>query len=423
MAYHHSINTDMSKVLFNPVFEVYSRSNKKYDCASISDIHFCQLGVIRCISSSKTGQEFLQYHADKDEADIEPSLFFKALKSPRRLKNLTSINDLLAEQLNKATTDPLAKFEELENWDIHLVDGHYQKAACFDPIHQSSNGKTKKTATGHFFRMNLRNSHLSLLDMARPKDGKKKAHDITVIKRSTADTLRYGAAKGRKVMLVWDKACIDYREWYRLKSSYGIYFVTMEKTNSKARNISGNLVDRTDKRNAGVVSDHLVSTSCGVQLRRIIYTNPEDGKTYRYLTNDMTLPAGLIVLFYKHRWDEEKVFHQFKSKMEERKSWASSDEAKQAHATFECLAHNLLLLCEEHMIREEGLTDQREIKKSAGRKPKQKRDKIAQVNMVNTAITRASQRTQRFIRWVRARIYMHVPWSQTVKRLRIIWSC
>jgi hypothetical protein len=42
--------------------------------------------------------------------------------------------------------------------------------------------------------------------MANPEDGKKKAHDMTVIKRSSADQLRNGAGKGRKVMLVWDKA-------------------------------------------------------------------------------------------------------------------------------------------------------------------------------------------------------------------------
>ena len=59
------------------------------------------------------------------------------------------------------------------------------------------------------------------------------------------------------------------------------------------------------------MSDHLVGTPGGVQLRRIVYTNPADGVTYTYLTNDPTLPAYQIVLLYKHRWDIEKIFHQF----------------------------------------------------------------------------------------------------------------
>ena len=55
--------------------------------------------------------------------------------------------------------------------------------------------------------------------------------------------------------------------------------------------------------------------------------------------------------------------------MEERKSWASSDEAKQAHAVFECLPHNLLLLFEVKMIEEKGLIDEVERKKGLGKKP------------------------------------------------------
>ena len=183
------------------------------------------------------------------------------------------------------------------------MDGHYHQAACFDPKSKNSKVELRAIATGHFFRMNMRSHHLSCLGMANPEDGKKKAHDMTVIKRSSADQLRNGAAKGRKVMLVWDKACIDYRHWYQLKHTHGIYFVTLEKSNSTAETCAVNPLDASDSRNEGIVSDHLVGTSTGVMLRRIVYTNPEDGVTYTYLTSDFTLPAYQIVLLYKHRWD------------------------------------------------------------------------------------------------------------------------
>jgi hypothetical protein len=104
-------------------------------------------------------------------------------------------------------------------------------------------------------------------------------------------------------MLAWDKACIDYRLWYDLKNQHGIYFVTMEKANSAAYEVSGNLVNHSDPKNEGVISSHLVGTSNQIQLRRIVYKNPMDGKVYTYLTNDVTLPPGLIVLIYKQRWD------------------------------------------------------------------------------------------------------------------------
>jgi hypothetical protein len=29
--------------------------------------------------------------------------------------------------------DPYAQCKELDDWDLYAVDGHYHKAACFDP--------------------------------------------------------------------------------------------------------------------------------------------------------------------------------------------------------------------------------------------------------------------------------------------------
>jgi len=348
MARKKQIDTEFSARFFSQIEQLYPNSLRQYRCAEISDIHYCQLGVLRCLSGATTGQEFLQLHADQGLADVDPSHFFKALKSERRLANITSLNDLLTGPMTVAIHNPYAKCAELEDWDLYAVDGHYQKAACFDPKSENSAGELRAIVTGHFFRMNMRSHHMSCLGMSNPEDGKKKAHDMTVIKRSTADQLRNGASKGRKVKLVWDKACIDYRHWFKLKHTYGIYFVTLEKSNSMAENCSINAIDCKVPRNDGVISDHNVSTSTGVMLRRIVYTNPDDNVTYTYLTSDSTLPAYQIVLLYKHRCDIEKIFHQFKSKMKERKSWASSLCAKQAHAIFECLTHNLFMLNHPH---------------------------------------------------------------------------
>ena len=185
----------------------------------------------------------------------------------------------------------------------------------------------------------------------------------------------------------------------------------------------------------GIASDHLVGTSNGVQLRRICYTDPRDGSTYTYLTNEMTVPAYQLVItvpayqlviIYLCRWEIEKVFHQLKSKMEERKSWASSPEAKRAHGQFECLAHNLSLLSEQEMG-ELGLQDRVERKKDWGRsKTRRNREgkPMARAsNFIGKAITRATQRTVRFIRWLRAHIYSEALLSASLARLAKAWSC
>ncbi len=114
--------------------------------------------------------------------------------------------------------------------------------------------------------------------------------------------------------------------------------------------------------------------------------------------------------------------------MNERKSWASSLAAKQSHAIFECLAHNLLLLFEERLVREEAIRDEVEEKKQRGRTCSKARksgtmEKVEMArNFMNSAVTRATQRTQRFIRWVRVRIHQRVPWSESVARLRELWT-
>jgi hypothetical protein len=419
------LDTEFSRRFFAPLEEVYHQSARQYGCASISDIHFAQLGVLRCLSGTTTGHEFLQHHADHDVAHIDPGHFFKALQSPRRLANLTSLNDLVAAAMDLAVPDPFAVCPELDGWDLYAVDGHYHKAACFDPKTAGTPEQPSAVPTGHFFRVNLRTHHMSCLDLVKLADGKKKAHDTTVIRRSTAAQLRYHAAKGRKVMLVWDKACIDYHLWHKLKHTHGIYFVTLEKSNSAATVLSVDLLDRSEPRNAGILSEHLVGTSNGVQLRRIAYTDPETGNTYTYLTNDFTLPAYQIVLLYKHRWDIEKIFHQFKSKLDERKSWASSPDAKQSHAAFLCLSHNLLLLFERHLIIEEGLSDEVEAKKKKGRRRAETAGLgvVAAVrNFINSAVQRATQRTERFIRWVRVHLYLQAPWSQSLARLHKLWG-
>jgi len=424
MANPHHHHDTLNSLFFNDLINVYPSSERAYHCTSISDLDFAKLGVLRCISHAKTGQEFLQHHAEQGEADIDPGHFFKALKSPRRLANLSSLNALLLPVMRGRCDDPFAHFEELADFDIYAADGHYQHAAAFDP--KPSKAGEKTTATGHFFRLDLRSHHLGYIELSQPDAGKKKAHDITIIKRATTETLRNGAAKGRKVIYAWDKACIDYRLWHKLKHNSGVYFITREKSNSKAEVCSRNLIDPTDPRNEGIVSDQLVGTANGVQLRRIIYTDPCDGTTYTYLTNEMTVPARQLVIIYKCRWDIEKVFHQLKSKMEERKSWASSPEAKRAHGQFECLAHNLLLLAEREM-KSLGLEDEVEKKKQTQRAPtRQNREGkpiLDAANHITNAVRRATQRTVRFIRWLRAHIYSGAPLSHSLTRLAAVWNC
>ena len=387
-------NISFSETFFKPIIDHFSASKKQYNCNAYSDLSHLKTGIKRCFNQVKSGREFIQEMADSGQASPSLSLYFKALKSKRRLENLTSVNDLMRQPLSENTSDPFNDVKELKNWDIYAVDGHYQEHATHDPIHVDQDGKESRPAVGHFFRLNMRNHHMSLLDTMKPDEGKKAEHDTHLIQRVSADELRYGAAKGKKVLLVWDKACIDYQAWSRLKRNNGVYFLTQEKSNSAAVAIGGDTCDHEDSRNEGIVSVNLVKTPEDHYLRRIVYINPTDDKKYTYITNDLTLPAYLLVIFYKHRWEIEKCYYQFKSKFGERKSWASKRIAKKSQAVFQCLLHNLCILTEQ-MAKKEGLVDKVSEKRKKGRK------REPQLGYINNFVKRASHRTSVFIRWLR----------------------
>ncbi len=109
-------------------------------------------------------------------------------------------------------------------------------------------------------------SHLDVSDQIQ----RKKEHDIRGLKRQSADTLRHGAAKGRKVLLVWDRAGIDFAQWFKWKHNSGLYLLSRCKENMSLM-VCGQLAfDRRDPLNAGVLADELVSpSSVGITLRRV----------------------------------------------------------------------------------------------------------------------------------------------------------
>jgi hypothetical protein len=417
--------------LFAPLLGAYSRSLRKYACTSLGDLDFLESGISRCLSAVASGRHFLQTHGDKGRKDIERTLFFKAIKSARRLANLVSVNLNVARLMGSQLADPFAEIEELSGFDIFAGDGHFHEAACHDPhklkkpkpAKKKANGdrqkQAKKLQTGHFFMLGMRDHHLRHHALAELRPGGGNEHDMHVLKRVGAKALRFEAKVGRKVMIVWDRACIDFAFWE--KSKYlGVYFISREKVNMKIQVIGLTPhFDRKDKRNAGVNADELVGPGGGgSMLRRVTYTDTK-GVIYKYLTTEMTLPAWVIVLLFKQRWDLEKVFDEVKNKMLERKSWASSKTAKKMHANFACLTHNLMILLEDDIEKKEGIDNTPERERKAERL---KDAKESGAGYVATMMQRFTVRSVKFMRWLETFIYSDAPWGHALTRLAKAYS-
>ena len=145
-----------------------------------------------------------------------------------------------------------------------------------------------KYANGYLYTLDLRShamKHLTIADQIE----RQKEHEMRALWCQTADTLRQGAAKGRKVLYIRDRADIDFHQWFEWKKPSGIYCLSWEKDNMRLETVGVNPFDASMAINASVLADEMVATSQGVCVRRVIYQDPVTGIICRYLTN---LPAA-----------------------------------------------------------------------------------------------------------------------------------
>lgn len=400
-----------------PALQTLPQCPSQRHCPVLSDSDWLRLGIERVLQEASTGRGFLQTHGARFEAAPELSHYFHSLRSPRRLRLLEELNPRLIAQLTESLPDELAAFPQLQDFDVYAGDGHWHSAAAHDaPAEEGT-----RYAVGHFYCLDLRRRTLRRLATAQGK----KEHDMHALKRLSASTLRQGAPKGRKVLYVWDKAGIDFRFWYNLKASAGVYFISLEKENMDLTPMGEKRFDPADPLNHGVLRDELVGSSNGVLLRRITYPVPDTGQLLVFLTNELTLPPGLIAFLYGRRWTIEKVFDSLKNKFQEQKAWASSPTAKALQAELLCLVHNLTRLMEHQLAVEEQVVNVPD---------RQRRHKRLQAQQ---QIAQEAQRpwpstwqgllepvhcSVKLIRWLRSCFVCGLAWTPAVLRLRALYA-
>ncbi len=405
---------------FAPLLEEVGRAKHRRVCNELPDAQWMTLGTRRALEDHPSGRAFLQHlYASGVEAP-EISHFFESLKSGRRLALSGEVCLALSKQPRAKADDVLSAARELAGFDLYAGDGHFHAAAAHDP--RTSEGT--KYATGHFFALNLRShalSHLSVADQTQ----RKKEHDMHALKRLNIVTLRQGAALRRKVLYVWDRAGIDFLQWHHWKQGSGIYFLSREKTNMALETIGTHVIDSSDPRNAGVLADEIMATSQGVSIRRIRYFCPIRQEEFAFITNVNSVPPGLLAHLYRIRWDIEKVFDQLKNKLGETKAWASSANAKTMQAHFLCIAHNLMLLCEDTLESVHGIRNEAEIQRRTDRLAdltQQLARQNLRVPFLISATQHLTQRSVKFIRWLRVQLFGQPSSAQPLDSLRILFA-
>jgi hypothetical protein len=128
---------------------------------------------------------------------------------------------------------------------------------------------------------------------------------------------------------VMDKGYVDFSRLYTLHLA-GSFFVTRAKSNFSARRVYSAITDRT----TGLIGDQTIRLNgfytqqdYPEQLRRIRFKDSVTGKTYIFLTNNMTLPALTICTLYKSRWQVELFFKWIKQHLRIKKFYGTSENA------------------------------------------------------------------------------------------------
>jgi hypothetical protein len=179
--------------------------------------------------------------------------------------------------------------------------------------------------------------------------------------------------------------------------------------------------DEADARNNGVLSDETVGSYEGHVMRRVAYRDPATGKTYRFLTTEMTLAPGLIAFIYKMRWDIEKAYDHLKNDLAESKAWTDSENGKTQQALFITVAYNLSVIFERRLRDEEGITDEKSIRRARRRLDEQMAKAKAAGRAFNSLVSsglRVTKRSLQFIRWLRHSLRRKSSWSDSIEALR-----
>ncbi len=109
---------------------------------------------------------------------------------------------------------------------------------------------------------------------------------------------------------VMDRGYVDFERLSALHQA-GAFFVTRAKSNIRMRRVYSRPVDKS----GGLICDQSIKL-CGTKslraypehLRRVRFHDPITDKTLVFLTNNTSLPAGVIAQLYKNRWQVELFF-------------------------------------------------------------------------------------------------------------------
>ena len=158
---------------------------------------------------------------------------------------------------------------------------------------------------------------------------------------------------------VMDRGYVDFQRLYRLVLASAFY-VTRSKRNLQFNRLESRRVEE----GTGIRSDQIVclrnlssARHYPDKLRRIHYVDAETGKSLVFLTNNFELPALVIALLYKSRWQVELFFKWIKQNLRIKHFFGNSDNAVKTQIWISICVYVLVAIVKKELKLEKSLSN------------------------------------------------------------------
>jgi hypothetical protein len=212
----------VDQAFYQPINGLAAQSSQARPCPEFTDEDYLRCGVQRVLEDTQSGRAFLQEHGPSLDHAPTHANYFATLHSARRHGLLRDVHHAQRESANQTLPNRLADIPELATYDCFAVDGHWHQAAAHDPRHEGA-----KMAVGHFYSLHLGTHTLRPLATAEGLH----EHDMHALKRIRPTGLRQDVPKGRRVLIVYDRAGIDFDYWQRCRKECAVDFLSRLKEN------------------------------------------------------------------------------------------------------------------------------------------------------------------------------------------------
>jgi hypothetical protein len=304
------------------------QSTRTHD-ASLSALptsEFILSGCLRQLLATPSLREFVQtlFHHDSTHTitPVARSTWSDALACPKRCAVLHQACAKLVSLAQHLLPDRLAFLaSHLNDRAVIATDATYlSESAHYQAQHPSQGGTDNQK--GHMV--------LSHYDVRKgiPLSATVQTQSMGEM-RVLKQALERGEASPmniRRAIHVVDRAYIDGTFWDKRLSKYDSTVITRLKSSLKYSTTLSNPVPRTPI-NDGVLSDQQVQLNCSKFPWRLIGFRSPSGECYEYITNDLSIPAGVVAFLYHRRWDKEKYYDCFKNSLAGTKAWGKRSTA------------------------------------------------------------------------------------------------